>query len=76
MTRYIFYNNGEIFSTTIIPVFEERNFSSGRALLICDDTYCVIKSVLYDLQRDTAHVFVKIVNPRIHGRLLENENIV
>ena len=71
MIRCIFYNDGEVFSTTIIPVFEERNFSSGRAILICDDTYCVIKNVLYDLQKDTAHVSVKIVNPRIRGRLFE-----
>lgn len=63
MIRYIFYNDGEVFST-IIPVFDKRNFSSGRALLISNGTYCVIKSVLYDLQRDTAHVFVTIVNPR------------
>lgn len=64
MTSYVFYiNNGKVFST-IIPVFEERNFTSGRALLLSNDTYCVIKSVLYDLHRDTAHVFVTIVNPR------------
>lgn len=64
MTSYVFYiNNGKVFST-IIPVFEERNFTSGRALLLSNDTYCVIKSVLYDLHRDTAHVFVTIVNPQ------------
>ena len=61
MTSYVFYNNGRVFSTTIIPVFEERNFTSGRALLLSNGTYCVIKSVLYDLHRDTAHVFVTIV---------------
>ena len=64
MTNYVFYNNGKVFSTTIIQVFEERNFSSGRALLLSNNTYCVIKSVLYDLQGDTAHVFVTIVNPQ------------
>ena len=64
MTSYVFYNDGKVFSTTIIPVFEEHNFSSGRAFLLNNGMYCVIKSVLYDLQRDTAHVFVTIVNPR------------